>query len=132
MEPFYLIVNKRWKSMTQKIKQEVYGRSKKENFLNTYYTPIISTKDASTIRDPNDVEDWIQPDLNNVKWWWQLYGRKDNEMNIVPDDTFKKWTSNKEPSRNFIQDEKDHVDTNYSLLNQTKDLLSSFNILGRK
>lgn len=109
-----------------------YFRSKKENFLNTYYTPIISTKDASTIRDPNDVEDWIQPDLNNVKWWWQLYGRKDNEMNIVPDDTFKKWTSNKEPSRNFIQDEKDHVDTNYSLLNQTKDLLSSFNILGRK
>lgn len=109
-----------------------YFKSKREDFLNTSYIPITSTRDGSINHDSNDLEDWIQPDLNNVRWWWQLYGRKDNEMNIVSNDTFKKWKSNKESSRNLIQDEKDNANTSYNLLNQTKDLLSSFNILGRK
>lgn len=109
-----------------------YFKSKREDFLNTSYIPITTPKAGSTKANSNEIEDWTQPDLNKVKWWWQLYGRKDNEMNIVLDGTFKKWKLDKGSSRDIIQDEKDKLNTNYNFLNQTKDLLSSFNILGRK
>lgn len=107
-----------------------YFKSKKTEFINTSYIHIATTLDGRTNQGSDDTEDWIQPDLSNIKWWWELYGRKDKEMNIVPDDTFKKWESNKQLVRNPVQYEKDSI--NFNFLNQTKDLLSSLNKLGKK
>ncbi|SMN21027.1 similar to Saccharomyces cerevisiae YJR110W YMR1 Phosphatidylinositol 3-phosphate (PI3P) phosphatase [Maudiozyma saulgeensis] len=54
-------------------------RSKKNLFINKEY-------DCSKIENEenNKVEniDWISPDLSNVKWWSQLYGRRPDEMKV--------------------------------------------------
>ena len=38
--------------------------------------------------DP-DGDDWLLPDLKDIKWWWQLFGRRDEEMNgpepVIPE-----------------------------------------------
>ncbi|KAM3162399.1 Myotubularin phosphatase domain-containing protein [Lachancea thermotolerans] len=47
-----------------------YFRSRPAEFLNASYAPT----------SPSD-DDWILPDLKDVKWWWQLFGRKNEEMN---------------------------------------------------
>lgn len=53
-----------------------YFRSRRAEFLNKEYVPSqISGQD-----DENDVT-WVLPDLHKVEWWWQLYGRKSEEMN---------------------------------------------------
>lgn len=109
-----------------------YFRSRRDEFLNPNYSPINTN---SQHNDPmvDDLEDWIQPDLNNVKWWWKLYGRKDVEMNAVPDDTFKKWNSSEGSDiANNIQTTNEDVTPNYNLIDQTKDLFSSFNIFSKK
>lgn len=108
-----------------------YFRSRKEEFLNPSYSPVHSSIQDNDSLD--DLEDWIQPDLNNIKWWSKLYGRRDNEINAVPDDSFKKWNSNEETETGKIAQQRDEVMTpNYNLLDQTKDLLSSFNIFTKK
>lgn len=47
-----------------------YFRSRTHEFSNPNY------------REPSDdEEDWILPDWEKVEWWWQLFGRRDAEMN---------------------------------------------------
>lgn len=53
-----------------------YFKSRKTEFTNKDYSPVPSSQ---SIEDDN--VDWILPDLNKVQWWWQLYGRKNTEMN---------------------------------------------------
>ncbi|CAR29833.1 ZYRO0G18062p [Zygosaccharomyces rouxii] len=53
-----------------------YFKSRKAEFMNRDYIPTPYTQSV----DDDDV-DWILPDLNKVQWWWQLYGRKNIEMN---------------------------------------------------
>ncbi|CDO94352.1 unnamed protein product [Kluyveromyces dobzhanskii CBS 2104] len=47
-----------------------YFRSRTSEFTNPSYN---SSSDSE--------EDWILPDWEKVEWWWQLFGRKDEEMN---------------------------------------------------
>lgn len=106
-----------------------YFRSRKVEFLNPNYStvhPNIQDNDF-----PDECEDWIQPDLNNIKWWSKLYGRKNNEINAVPDDTFEKWTSNEE-AKTGTQQRNEVMTPNYNFIDQTKDILSSFNIFTKK
>ncbi|SCU84426.1 LADA_0D01618g1_1 [Lachancea dasiensis] len=49
-----------------------YFRSRKGEFTN----PCYKTLDISE-------DDWILPDLKNIKWWWQLFGKRDDEMNTA-------------------------------------------------
>jgi myotubularin-related protein 6/7/8 len=51
-----------------------YFLAKKHQFQNEDYDPIIDDND----RDRTSL---ILPDSSNVKWWHQLFGRKDEEMN---------------------------------------------------
>ncbi|AMD20417.1 HDL327Wp [Eremothecium sinecaudum] len=47
-----------------------YFRSRTKEFTNPTYRQY----------DADEEEDWILPDLNKTQWWWQLFGRKDDEM----------------------------------------------------
>ncbi|SCU94253.1 LANO_0E06194g1_1 [Lachancea nothofagi CBS 11611] len=49
-----------------------YFRSRKAEFKNAEYNSTESGDD-----------DWILPDIKNVKWWWQLFGKKEEEMNCA-------------------------------------------------
>jgi hypothetical protein len=42
---------------------------------------FLSRKEEFTNRSFRMKEQMIIPNLNKVKWWWQLYGRSDEEMN---------------------------------------------------
>lgn len=46
-----------------------YFLSRKHEFTNKQYTT------------PTDEYDWISPNYKSLIWWWQLYGRSDEEMN---------------------------------------------------
>ncbi|CCH42255.1 Myotubularin-related protein 2 [Wickerhamomyces ciferrii] len=46
-----------------------YFLSRKREFLNPNYIK------------PTDEYDWISPNYKNLIWWWQLYGKSDEEMN---------------------------------------------------
>jgi hypothetical protein len=43
---------------------------------------FLSRKEEFTNRAFRTKEQMIIPNLNKVKWWWQLYGRSDEEMNL--------------------------------------------------
>ena len=62
-----------------------YFRCRRNEFLNkSYIQPgYLSNQNSDEFKATADseVEDWILPDLNNIQWWWQLYGRKNEEMN---------------------------------------------------
>jgi hypothetical protein len=47
-----------------------YFLSRREEFLNKEYTPLKKGEDS-----------YIIPNFKDLKWWWQLYGRSDDEMN---------------------------------------------------
>ncbi|XDT29322.1 Myotubularin phosphatase domain [Nakaseomyces glabratus] len=47
-----------------------YFNSRKLEFTNVSYQGI-----------PEGSDDWILPDLGKVRWWWQLFGRRNSEMN---------------------------------------------------
>ncbi|SCU93338.1 LAME_0F03444g1_1 [Lachancea meyersii CBS 8951] len=49
-----------------------YFRSRKAEFTNADY----KTTDI-------DDDDWILPDLKNIAWWWQLFGKRNEEMNVA-------------------------------------------------
>ena len=55
-----------------------YFRSRRAEFTNVAFSPV----------DP-DGDDWLLPDLKDIKWWWQLFGRRDEEMNgpepVIPE-----------------------------------------------
>lgn len=53
-----------------------YFRSRKSEFIERDYVPCQATGEE----DENEVT-WILPDLHKVEWWWQLYGRRPEEMN---------------------------------------------------
>lgn len=54
-----------------------YFRSRRTEFRNKSYIPSqVAVQDSSE----NEVT-WVLPDLHKVEWWWQLYGRKPEEMN---------------------------------------------------
>lgn len=53
-----------------------YFISRKAEFINHDYKPV-----SGDMLDQDYSDDWILPDLNNVKWWWQMFGRKNSEMN---------------------------------------------------
>jgi len=46
-----------------------YFLSRRHEFTNKSYSPS------------SDEFDWISPNFKSLKWWWQLYGRSDEEMN---------------------------------------------------
>lgn len=52
-----------------------YFRSRKAEFTNKDYSPCVSSTDVS------EEVTWILPNLHGVEWWWQLYGRKHDELN---------------------------------------------------
>lgn len=58
-----------------------YFRSRRKQFIN----PNFVQRDTSVKEDKEVAEDekveWISPDLKKIQWWWQLYGKKDSEMN---------------------------------------------------
>ncbi|SCV02052.1 LAMI_0G15434g1_1 [Lachancea mirantina] len=47
-----------------------YFKSRDREFINVEYDP----------KGFGD-EDWILPDLSRIQWWWQLFGKRDEEMN---------------------------------------------------
>lgn len=47
-----------------------YFRSRKREFTNLEYKSMEGLE-----------EDWILPDWERVEWWWQLFGRRNEEMN---------------------------------------------------
>ncbi|KAL3230220.1 Phosphoinositide 3-phosphatase [Nakaseomyces bracarensis] len=53
-----------------------YFISRKAEFINHEYAPNTNNTPGEV-----DVDDWILPDLKKVKWWWQMFGRKNSEMN---------------------------------------------------
>ncbi|CAI4579446.1 BBL_G0030470.mRNA.1.CDS.1 [Saccharomyces cerevisiae] len=60
-----------------------YFRSRRKQFINPNF--IQRKRSGMNEHDQNLEEEekveWISPDLKKVQWWWQLYGRKDSEMN---------------------------------------------------
>lgn len=46
-----------------------YFLSRKHEFTNKQYV------------EPTDQFDWLSPNYKSLVWWWQLYGRSDEEMN---------------------------------------------------
>ncbi|EDO18392.1 hypothetical protein Kpol_1013p67 [Vanderwaltozyma polyspora DSM 70294] len=66
-----------------------YFRCRQKEFTNETYKAPLSSSVKKIYNDLNELgledlegeEDWIFPDFNKIQWWWQLYGRKDNEMN---------------------------------------------------
>ncbi|QLL31503.1 hypothetical protein HG536_0B03660 [Torulaspora globosa] len=54
-----------------------YFRSRKGEFTNKDYHPSVPSSDLC------DEVTWILPNLHEVEWWWQLYGRKYDELNGV-------------------------------------------------
>ncbi|QLQ79017.1 hypothetical protein HG537_0B03640 [Torulaspora globosa] len=52
-----------------------YFRSRKAEFTNNDYHSGVPNSDLS------DEVTWILPNLHEVEWWWQLYGRKYDELN---------------------------------------------------
>ena len=52
-------------------------------------------------RQDECIEDWILPDLQKIKWWWQLYGRSDEEMNESMNQDLNKSTT----ATTFLQDD---------------------------
>ncbi|KOG98691.1 phosphatidylinositol-3-phosphatase YMR1 [Saccharomyces eubayanus] len=58
-----------------------YFRSRKKQFINPNFVQRDnSVKDDEEVAEDEKVE-WISPDLKKIQWWWQLYGKKDSEMN---------------------------------------------------
>lgn len=53
-----------------------YFKSRKTEFTNISY--VASTLNLDV---PDKEVTWILPNLHEVEWWWQLYGRKNDEMN---------------------------------------------------
>lgn len=86
--------------------------SKKSLFINkNYHSQNEQTPD----------EDWISPDLSEVKWWAQLYGRKSEEMEVSTDEkvTTIRATQNVDTATN-------------GLVESTKELFSFFSLDGFK
>jgi hypothetical protein len=52
-----------------------YFLTKRQQFLNDNYDPIIDDND----RDRTSL---ILPDSSNVRWWHEVFGKKDEEMNL--------------------------------------------------
>ncbi|CCE64795.1 hypothetical protein TPHA_0I02940 [Tetrapisispora phaffii CBS 4417] len=68
-----------------------YFRCREAEFINKNYIrpesdlngpKKVSSIDNTFTSDQHD-NDLVFPDLTNIQWWWQLYGRKDNEMNTI-------------------------------------------------
>ncbi|CCH61816.1 hypothetical protein TBLA_0F02770 [Henningerozyma blattae CBS 6284] len=65
----------------------------------------IDSLDEFSIDQASDIDDvdWILPDINNIKWWWQLYDRKDEEMNSnLNNKNSKSPDSNKTTKKSYI------------------------------
>lgn len=79
-----------------------YFRSRKAEFTNKEYSSA-----TPMLQEEEDKVDWILPDLHRVQWWWQLYGRKDVEMNgpveaaldIMPTDSNCKNSNSNAPQK---------------------------------
>lgn len=102
-----------------------YFQSRKDKFINKSYSP-----------KSNDDDNWIQPNLNDVKWWYQLYGRKDFEMNRSKNSNFIP-TENNIPSHddNILNSFNDFNNTNNidnAIITTTKNVLSTLNIFNKK
>ncbi|CCK69875.1 phosphatidylinositol-3-phosphatase YMR1 KNAG_0D01230 [Huiozyma naganishii CBS 8797] len=85
-----------------------YFRSRKDTFQNKQYQKEKPVSDKQ-----QDPEDLILPELNKIKWWWQLYGRRNSEMN----GPVAKGDANA---------------SSIGLVNTTKDILSSFNFFSKR
>ncbi|CAI4045289.1 hypothetical protein SUVZ_10G2930 [Saccharomyces uvarum] len=58
-----------------------YFRSRRKQFMNPNFVQRDnSVRDDKEVAEDDKVE-WISPDLKKIQWWWQLYGKKDSEMN---------------------------------------------------
>ncbi|SCU93365.1 LAFA_0F16006g1_1 [Lachancea sp. 'fantastica'] len=68
-----------------------YFRSRTAEFTNHDYKNV----------SPND-EDWILPDVKDISWWWQLFGRRNEEMN-TPETTPTRPCSAEEPKRSGLK-----------------------------
>ncbi|KAG0669071.1 hypothetical protein C6P45_004143 [Maudiozyma exigua] len=86
--------------------------SKKSLFINKNYN-------SQNEQTPD--EDWISPDLSEVKWWAQLYGRKSEEMETL---TEEKGTTIKAAQNGDV--------TTNGLVESTKELFSFFSLDGFK
>lgn len=86
--------------------------SKKSLFINKNY---------NSESDKTHEEDWISPDLSNVKWWTQLYGRKSEEMKPPRNEKSS-------PAKGIPNTDT----TTGGLVESTKELLSFFSLDGFK
>lgn len=53
-----------------------YFLSRKSEFTNVGYKPQNCHN-----------EDWLSPDLTKIQWWWQLFGRRAEELNNLAEET---------------------------------------------
>jgi len=102
-------------------------RSKKNLFINKDYNHVDFKNEGD-----NSVEniDWISPDLSNVKWWSQLYGRKPDEMKIdVDEQKTRSGISNiKDESRSNNKRSSSETGTSPGIIESTREFLSFFSL----
>lgn len=63
--------NSNLSSKTLSIWYHFLSPKNKSNFINKNFDPQLKVNGV----------DWILPDFNDIKWWYQLYDRTDNELN---------------------------------------------------
>lgn len=101
-------------------------RTRKDLYINKSYQHINSS--YKEIEQENlDIIDWITLDLSNIKWWTQLYGRTDGEMNNkIFNETNMDSENNHDnnPDINYISTSVGSTST--SIVESTKEFLSYF------
>lgn len=103
-----------------------YFQSKKDNFLNRKYNPNADSED-----------NWIKPNLNEIKWWYQLYCKKDFEMNTKLKNNELVSINDKIPSNNdnipkSFEDFNKPNNMDNVIVNTTKNVLSTLNIFNKR